>query len=79
MQIPLIRSALSYATALHELGHVFGRYQKSRNRLVCERWAWGWARHNAIVWTLAMERCAKASLALYERRARAPRSNRLPR
>ena len=28
-----------------------------------ERWAWDWARKNALIWTDAMERHAAASLA----------------
>jgi hypothetical protein len=45
--VPRIRSAISYATALHEVGHFLGRHQRSRSRLVRERWAWVWARRNA--------------------------------
>src|SRR6478735_7781500 len=33
IQLPAIRSALSYATALHEIGHVKGRYQNSRSTM----------------------------------------------
>jgi antirestriction protein ArdC len=50
----------SYAIALHELGHIFGRYQRSARVIVRERWAWRWARENALMWTPAMERCANA-------------------
>jgi antirestriction protein ArdC len=63
IQIPPIRSAISYATALHEIGHILGRHQNSRRSLVRERWAWRWARANAIEWTPVMERCAVQSLA----------------
>jgi hypothetical protein len=38
--IPTIRSAISYATALHEIGHVLGRHQRSPRVMVRERWAW---------------------------------------
>jgi antirestriction protein ArdC len=62
VQTPPIRSAITYATALHEIGHILGRHQNSRRSLVRERWAWQWARENAIVWTAAMERCAIQSL-----------------
>jgi hypothetical protein len=44
IQLPPIRSAISYATALHEIGHIKGRHQNSRDTMVCERWAWEWAR-----------------------------------
>jgi Phage integrase family len=67
--IPPIRSELSYATALHEIGHIFGRYQRSRSVMVRERWAWEWARANALVWTPRMERSARAALAWYRSRA----------
>jgi hypothetical protein len=66
---PRIRSANSYATALHELGHCLGRYQRSRSVLVLERWAWRWARENALVWTDPMERCMTSSMKWYEARA----------
>jgi hypothetical protein len=68
ISIPPIRSAITYAVALHEIGHVLGRHQTSRSVIVRERWAWAWARHNAIAWTPAMERAALRSLAWYERR-----------
>jgi hypothetical protein len=70
--LPAIRSKLSYATALHEIGHLRGRYQSRRyGVLVRERWAWQWARENALIWTDAMERNAVASLDWYEARAAA--------
>jgi hypothetical protein len=63
--IPPVRSKRSYATAMHELGHVFGRHQLSRREMVRERWAWHWARSNALVWTPAMERDCSQSLERY--------------
>ena len=33
-----VRSPLSYATALHEIGHILGHYQRSHNELTRERW-----------------------------------------
>jgi hypothetical protein len=68
LQLPTVRSAVSYATALHEIGHVKGRHQKSRSVMVRERWAWRWARENALIWTDAMERSATKALAWYEAR-----------
>jgi hypothetical protein len=65
-----IRSPISYAIALHEIGHIRGRFQCSRRVLVRERFAWRWARANAIVWTPQMEQCAGKSLAGYEERIR---------
>jgi hypothetical protein len=46
----------SYATALHEIGHILGRHQGSRMTMVRERWAWGWAQENALAWTERMEK-----------------------
>jgi hypothetical protein len=68
IQLAPIRSTVSYATALHEIGHIKGRYQRSRSVMVRERWAWEWARQNALCWTPAMERSATASLAWYAAR-----------
>jgi len=58
-----VRSAGSYPTALHEIGHILGRYQQSAVTMVRERWAWQWARDHAVAWTPTMERVAKSSLA----------------
>jgi len=69
LQLPAIRSAVSYATALHEIGHIKGRYQKSRSVIVRERWAWRWARENALIWNDAMDRSAVKALAWYEARS----------
>lgn len=69
--IPPIQSPVIYATALHEVGHILGRYQRSPHVLVRHRWAWQWARKHALVWTPTMEKFARASLrqaALRERR-----------
>src|SRR5215475_5426653 len=38
--IPPVRSTRTYATALHEIGHILGRHQLSEVVLVRERWAW---------------------------------------
>jgi hypothetical protein len=64
-----IRSTLSYATALHELGHLLGRHQDSRRVMVRERWAWRWARQNALIWTPTIERQMRDDLAWYAARA----------
>ena len=61
--IPPIKSAISYAVALHEIGHIQGRYQTSRHSLVRELAAWRWARQQALTWTPAMERTCASSLA----------------
>jgi len=62
IQLAPIRSEISYATALHEIGHMLGRYQRSRSQMVRERWAWEWARRNALCWTPAMEHDASRAL-----------------
>lgn len=66
--VPRVRSAVSYATALHELGHFLGRHQRSRSRLMRERWAWIWAERNALLWTPAMARDAQECVAWYAAR-----------
>jgi hypothetical protein len=60
-----IKSAVSYVVALHEIGHVLGRHQESRRCMVRERWAWDWAKRNALVWTPVMEKHADGSLKWY--------------
>jgi hypothetical protein len=74
IQIQPITTLIRYATALHELGHILGRYQDHPNEVVSERWAWEWARCNALWWTPAMERYAERALRGYQRaRDRSPR------
>jgi hypothetical protein len=62
INIAPIRSACSYATALHEIGHIKGRHQRSKQSSIRERWAWQWARENALVWSETMERYSRAAL-----------------
>ena len=40
IKIPQIKSEISYAVGLHEIGHVLGQHQTSKRVLVRERWAW---------------------------------------
>lgn len=61
IRLPHIRSALDFATCLHELGHVSGRYQHSKSSRTRERWAWEYAREHALVWTAEMEADAQAA------------------
>src|SRR5258708_21169384 len=42
IRIAPIQSAISYATALHEIGHIVGQHQRSQNSMVREHWAWHW-------------------------------------
>ena len=67
VHIPPITTLIRYAVALHEIGHVLGRYQDHYNEVVTERWAWEWARRNAIWWTPEMERFAEQALRGYQR------------
>lgn len=72
VSIPLVRSARTYALALHELGHVLG--QQSGRRLDQEVQAWQWAKANALVWTFDMQDKLRSCLLSYvkwaERRQR---------
>jgi hypothetical protein len=63
IHLPIIKSKFDYAGALHEFGHVNGSHQRSNNSAVRERWAWRWARGNALVWTVEMDRYARQCLA----------------
>jgi hypothetical protein len=69
IHLPPIRSPVTYAVALHEVGHCLGRHQQSKHLMIREGWAWRWARSHALCWTPAMERKARKSLEWYEPRA----------
>ena len=60
-----VKSRLAYATALHEIGHILGRHQLSDVVLTRERWAWDWARRNALQWTPAMQQHAERCIESY--------------
>lgn len=66
-----VKDEVSYATALHEIGHILGRYQQSRFVVVYERWAWHWAwdwAQQHATWTPAMEEERRLRMAEYEAR-----------
>lgn len=65
-----IKSEVSYATALHELGHLLGRFQKSASVMVREQWAWRWAERNALLWTPRMAKHRDESMQWYLPRAK---------
>ena len=69
ISIPQIRSAISYAIALHEIGHLLGPGQRA-SRMRCERGAWRWAKTNAIAWLASMNKTERRSLAWCECNAR---------
>lgn len=67
IKIKPVKTAITYAIALHEIGHVLGPRQTSKHRrLDREVGAWEWAKANAKEWTPAMEykmqRCLKSYL-----------------
>ena len=62
-----VRSPRAYAVALHEIGHILGRHQRSQAVLVREHWAWHWAKRHAPDWTPAMQRHADWCLESYKR------------
>lgn len=63
ISIAPVRSGITYAVALHEIGHILGR--SPARRLDREAAAWTWARANAIEWTPTMEAKMKSSLDSY--------------
>lgn len=63
VRLEIVRGASTYATALHEIGHVVGP-QRGR-RLDKEAQAWRWAEAHAIEWTDAMERLAARCIESY--------------
>ena len=70
IRIAPIRSAISCATALHEVGHILGPLQWA-GVLKREEGAWRWAERNALIWTDAMERDRQRCMAWYhEKRGR---------
>jgi hypothetical protein len=71
IEIPSIKDQCSRATALQEVGHILGRHPLSEVILVRERWAWRWARRNALEWTPAMQRHSQWCLECYQRNPKA--------
>jgi hypothetical protein len=56
IRIRPVKSSITYAVALHELGHcAIGRISPRVGRLSEEGAAWKWAMHNANDWTDAMD------------------------
>lgn len=63
IKVPAVRSATTYALALHEIGHVVGK--QTGYRLNREYQAWEWAIGNAMAWSPAMAEKMRKSLATY--------------
>lgn len=59
-----VKSAITYAIAMHELGHILGKRQ-SGTRLDKEVGAWEWAHDNATEWTDTMEAAMQKRLCSY--------------
>lgn len=64
IKIRPVKSAVTYAIALHEIGHILGPRQTG-TRLCKEVGAWEWARANARVWTDAMDATMRKALLSY--------------
>ena len=58
-----VKSPVTYAIALHELGHVLG--QQSGRCIDTELQAWEWARAHAVVWVRRMEDAKRDALRCY--------------
>lgn len=66
--IPHIVDDVTYAIALHEMGHILapgGFLGLKRSHLEEEENAWDWAHHYALDWTPAMEQVRVLTLATY--------------
>lgn len=61
-----VKTAITYAVALHEIGHILGPRQTGKNtRLDKEVGAWEWAQQSAIEWTDVMDKQRSKSLRSY--------------
>ncbi len=66
IKIRPVKTAITYAVALHEIGHILGPRQTGKNtRLDREVGAWEWAQANALEWTEAMNQKRAACLKSY--------------
>jgi hypothetical protein len=67
IETPAIRGRLSYATALHEIGHIVGPYRNHHRykTMMHEIGAWKWARRNALIWSPGMEKHVQECLQWY--------------
>lgn len=59
-----VKTAITYAVALHEIGHILGPRQ-SGTRLDKEVGAWEWAKANAIEWSEPMDATMRRLLRTY--------------
>ena len=71
IRIRPVKSSVTYAIALHELGHcAVGMISPKVGRLSEEGAAWKWAMDNANDWTDTMDRKARRSVTNYVRNYR---------
>jgi hypothetical protein len=77
IRISPVKSAVTYAVALHEIGHLLGPRQ-SGLRLEQEVGAWEWAQANAVEWTPAMCTTLRRALSSYIARAASSRNWKKP-
>lgn len=63
IKIPEVKTSITYALALHEIGHILG--VRSGKRLEKEVQAWEWAMKNAIEWTQPMNQAMERRLGSY--------------
>lgn len=76
IKIRPVKTAITYAVALHEIGHILGPRQNG-TRLDKEVGAWEWAQANAIEWTEAMSSKRASCLQSYlDKAARSPHMRR---
>ena len=68
VSIKPVRSAVTYAVALHEIGHILGPDQ-NKPSLFKEAGAWMWATQNALEWSPQMRAKAAKCLDSYARHA----------
>lgn len=66
IRIRPVKSAITYAIALHEIGHILG-HGNGLKRLEKEALAWQWAKDNAIEWRKPMKQAMKKRLLSYLR------------
>jgi hypothetical protein len=78
IEIKEIKSNVTYAYALHELGHLLGtRQSKANSELEQEAAAWKYAREHAIEWTNGMEKVLQDCLEGYLKYAKNNSSKRI--
>jgi hypothetical protein len=63
IKISPVKTHLTYAVALHEVGHILGT--QGKHRIDRELNAWLWAMEHALIWTDVMEARKKRSLERY--------------